>query len=296
MYTNSLTTILRSAKQAYFSQQFEEKNNIRNTWKVINSVLKNNTSSHISSINVNGHSINNPLLIADHYNDFFVNIRPNLADQIPNCTSHFQDFIVNPNPHSMFLNPITEHELLSIVLNVYLTRKAPDMIQLIVLLVKRLFRLSKPLVFIINLSLTTGIVPDSMKIARVMPIHKNGDRHLVNNYRPISILTSFSKILERTVYIRTSQFLEKHNIISDSQFGFREKHSTTHAILQLIDKIVGNFPGPLKGYTIDHSILLSKLSFYGIRGTALEWDRNYLSNRKQFVCIDGKESSPKSLT
>ena len=76
-----------------------------------------------------------------------------------------------------------------------------------------------------------------MKIARVMPIHKKGDCHLVNNYRPISILTSFSKILERTVYIRTSQFLEKHKILSDSQFGFREKHSTTHAILQLIDKI-----------------------------------------------------------
>ena len=146
-----------------------------------------------------------------------------------------------------------------------------------------------------------------MKISRVMPIHNNGDRNLVNNYRPISILTSFSKILERKVYIRTSQFLEKHKNFSDSQFGFREKHSTTHAILQLIAKIrvdrdqslhtLGIFLDLSKASdTIDHSILLSKLSFYGIRGTALEWYRNYLSNRKQFVCIDGKESSPKSLT
>ena len=79
--------------------------------------------------------------------------------------------------------------------------------------------ISKPLIYIINLSLTTGKVPDSMKIARVMPVYKSGDRHLVSNYRPISILSSFSKILERAVYIRTSQFLEKHNILSDSQFG-----------------------------------------------------------------------------
>ena len=207
----------------------------------------------------------------------------------------------------LFLNPITEHELLSIVLNLP-NKKSSGHDLVNCPLIKEIIQvISKPLVFIINLSLTTGIVPDSMKIARVMPIHKNGDCHLVNNYRLISILTSFSKILERTVYIRTSQFLEKHKILSDWQFGFGEKHSTTHAILQLIDKIrvdrdeslhtLGIFLDLSKAFdTIDHSILLSKLSFYGIRGTALEWYRNYLSNRKQFVCIDGKESSPISLT
>ena len=158
-YNNSLRTILRSAKQAYFSQQFEkEKNNIRNTWKVINSVLKNNTSSHISSINVNGHSINNPLLIAEHYNDFFVNIGPNLSYQIPNCNSHFQDFIVNSNPHSMFLNPITEHELLCIVLNLP-NKKSSGHDSVNCPLIKEVIQvISKPLVFIINLSLTAGIV------------------------------------------------------------------------------------------------------------------------------------------
>ena len=109
------------------------------------------------------------------------------------CNSHFQDFIVNPNPHSMFLNPITEHELLSIVLNLP-NKKSSGHDSVNCPLIKEVIQvISKPLVFIINLSLTTGIVPDSMKIARVRPIYKNGDRHLVNNYRPISILTSFSK-------------------------------------------------------------------------------------------------------
>jgi hypothetical protein len=306
-YKNSLTTILRSAKQAYFSNQFEkEKNNTRNTWKVINSVLKNNTSIRISSINVNDQSINNPLLIAEHYNDFFVNIGPTLADKIPNCNSTFHDFFDNPNPHSVFFNPITENELLSIVLTLP-NKKSSGHDSINCPLIKEVIQvISKPLVYIMNLSLSSGIVPDSMKIARVTPIHKNGDRHMVNNYRPISILTSFSKILERTVYIRTSLFLQKHNILSNSQFGFREKHSTTHAILKLIDRIradrdqslhtMGIFLDLSKAFdTIDHSILLSKLSFYGIRGIALEWFRNYLSNRKQFVCIDGKESSLKSL-
>ena len=93
----------------------------------------------------------------------------------------------------------------------------------------------KPLTYIINLSLSTGVVPEGMEIARVTPIHKSGNVSHVNNYRPISVLTSFSKIMERVIYKRTLHFLDKHNIISDNQYGFREKHSTSHAFIHRID-------------------------------------------------------------
>ena len=108
------------------------------------------------------------------------------------------------------------------------------------------------------------------------------------------------------MYIRTSQFLHKHNILSDSQYGFREKHSTSHAILQLIHNIsighehslhtVGIFLDLSKAFdTINHDILLDKLFHYGIRGIALDWFKNYLTYRKQFVDIEGKHSVLREL-
>ena len=105
-------------RENYYTQQFDkEKNNIKNTWKIINSVLKSNTSSKTSSINVDIQSINNPLLIVEHYNDYFTNIGPKLANQIPQCDINFQDYLRNPNPRSIFFAPVTEQELISIVFN-----------------------------------------------------------------------------------------------------------------------------------------------------------------------------------
>ena len=129
----------------------------------------------------------------------------------------------------------------------------------------------------------------------------------MNNYRPISLLTSISKILERLVYTRTLKFLVNCKILSDSQFGFRKRHSTTHALLTFIDKVahaiddfthtIGVFLDFSKAFdTIDHNILLYKLSHYGIRGRALEWFRNYLSHRKQFVNINGHDSQSKLIS
>ena len=306
-YRNDLTSLLRSAKQNYYSEQFEkEKSSIKNTWKVINSVLKSNTPSKTTTINIHNQTINDPRLIAEHYNNFFVNIGPNLANKIPDCTSHFQDYLPDANSHSIFFNPVTEHELSSIVFNLPNKKSSGHDFVNCPLIKEVIDVISKPLTFIMNLSLSTGRIPDSMKIASVIPIFKSGDPLLVNNYRPISILSSFSKILERIVYIRTSQFLHKHIILSDSQFGFRAKHSTTHAILQMINQInagieqslhtVGIFLDFSKAFdTIDHAILLSKLSYYGIRGIALEWFSNYLSNRQQYVCMDGMKSSLKEV-
>ena len=85
----------------YFTRQFEkEKNNIKNTWKIINTALKNNTPSKVSSIYVNNQCINDPVLIAEHYNNYF---GPKLANQIPNCDANYHDYLHNPNPHSIFV-------------------------------------------------------------------------------------------------------------------------------------------------------------------------------------------------
>ena len=146
-----------------------------------------------------------------------------------------------------------------------------------------------------------------MKLAKVVPIFKKGQKDSMNNYRPISLLPSLSKILERLVYTRTFKFINNCNVLFDSQFGFRKKHTTTHALLTFIDKVahaiddvshtVGVFLDFSKAFdTINHNILLYKLCHYGIRGIALEWFRDYLSNRKQFVNINGHESHSKLIS
>ena len=145
-----------------------------------------------------------------------------------------------------------------------------------------------------------------MKIAKVIPLFKSGDRELVGNYRPISILPTFSKILERIVYNQLLNYFDRFKLFTNSQFGFRRQKSTAQAILDNVQYIYDNLDrGDLvasffldfqKAFDcVSHKILLSKLSTYGIRGMALEWFRSFLTNRKQFTNINNTDSSIHSI-
>ena len=160
--------------------------------------------------------------------------------------------------------------------------------------------ISTPLKHIFNASLTQGVFPDKLKIAKITPIFKAGEKNEVSNYRPISVLPCFSKILERIMYNRLYNFLRENNILYEKQFGFQNSHSTDHAIIQLIDEIsksfekneytLGVFIDLSKAFdTVDHQILLGKLSNYGIRNTNYKWFKSYLTNRNQFVPYDQKK-------
>jgi hypothetical protein len=157
------------------------------------------------------------------------------------------------------------------------------------------------LAMIINESFAHGIFPESLKVAKVTPIFKSGPKEHCTNYRPISLLSNISKIFEKCMFNRLSQYLEKHKVLYDLQFGFRKHHSTSHALIHTTDYIKtrldkGELVGALfldfqKAFdSVNQQILLQKLSTYGVRGNCLEWFRTYLLNRRQFVVIDDAES------
>ena len=147
---------------------------------------------------------------------------------------------------------------------------------------------------IINLSITSGMVPVELKISRVVPLFKAGYKSIFSNYRSISVLPAFSKILEKLLNNRLIDYLSKYNVLTDNQFGFRKNHSTEYALALLYNKIssaidnnevtVGIYIDLSKPFdTLNHQILLDKLQHYGIRGIAFDWFSDDLKNRQQFV-------------
>ena len=165
----------------------------------------------------------------------------------------------------------------------------------------------KPLTLIINQSLFTGIFPEKLKIAKVIPLHKKEDKSIMDNYRPVSLLTSISKIFEKVAHKQLTEYFTHNKLFYKSQYGFRYEHSTELASIELVDRVISAFEKketPLAIYmdlskafdTLDHKILLHKLNYYGIQGNELSWFESYLSNRKQYVEIDNTKSDTKLIT
>ena len=160
---------------------------------------------------------------------------------------------------------------------------------------------------LINLSFNQGKFPAVLKIARVIPTFKNGDRLDVNNYRPISFISNISKIIEKLIHKRHNSFLERNNIVYLSHFGFKDKHSTTYTFNKITDRIKeagGHGLYACSVYldfkktfdTVNHKILLSKVHHYEIRGIANNWFKSSLVNRSQYTNINESNSDTKKVT
>ena len=156
--------------------------------------------------------------------------------------------------------------------------------------------------YIINLSISKGVFPQALKLAKVTPIHKSGNIFDKVNYRPVSVLICLCRLFERTIYNQLLEFLNSNSIISPQQYGFRPKRSTelaltffTKYVLDAFDDeefVLSVFLDLSKAFdTVNHEILLKKLYHYGIRGTAYDWFKSYLSNRSQYTCINKLSSS-----
>lgn len=302
-YKNKLTKIIKCSQHQYYLDRFENcKYNIQHTWREIKNILYDGRNiSSTSEINTYGNLTKNPDKITNTFNEYFANVGLNLAKKIEKLNGN-SNMYINQVMDSMFLLPASDIEICNIVKSLS-GNKAPGSDEVSASVLKSvIMSIVKPLTHVFNLSLRLGKFPNRLKIAKVVPIFKNDDKLLVCNYRPISVLSVFSKILEKLMFTRMSVFIEKHAILSSCQFGFREHHSTSMALIKLFDKItheldnkcysVGIFLDLSKAFdTIDHNILIDKLRCYGFRGIVNDWLASYISDREQYVYINGHSST-----
>lgn len=299
---NKLNNLLKQEEKRYYNNILNQnKNKLSKIWQTLNQVInrKKRTGSKIT-FNNNGTSITRDEDIATHFNNYFQNAPKLLYDKLTPISMDPCIHMKNETEKSLFFMPTNENEIIDILSKLKNSSCGYDGINM-KLVKSAKHEILTPLTHIFNLSFSHGKVPDALKIAKIVPIWKKGDRQKFENYRPISILPAFSKIIEKLAYKRIISFLDNHDILYKHQYGFRQGRSSEMALFSLtehfydaIEKneyLVGLFLDLSRAFdTISHKILLRKLPYYGIRGISLDWIDDYLSNRKQYVNYNNAKS------
>ena len=246
----------------------------------------------IESLSVENLKIESSTQIAEEFGKYFSQIGKSFANKIDKPVKTGLEYTnkIDRNRKTIYFNPTNKDEIEKLIDS--LPNKISSGHDSIsnVLLKKVKETISRPLAYLFNESMLDGQVPDIMKIADVIPLHKSKSKTETNNYRPISLLITISKVLEKVIYNRTYKFLENTEQIFKSKYSFRSKHSCELAVSELLSEIIKNNEIGLhtiavyldlsKAFdTIDHKLLLIKLERYGICGVALQWFESYLSNR-----------------
>lgn len=232
--------------------------------------------------------------MANHCNSYFINVGLNMVKDI-DVTPFRETIAINPN--TMFLNPVTENELIEHI-STLKNNCSPGIDGITVDLIKKTHRfILQPLKYIINLIFLKSVVPTQFKTSIVTPIYKAGDKTKICNYRPISVINNFGKIFEKCLKIRLVHFFDNNNIIHEHQFGFRAGKATSDAMCMVVKdviegldtnkKCIAVFLDLAKAFdTVNHEILLNVLERYGIRGSVLDVFRSYLTSRVQSVKLN----------
>ena len=284
------TLLLDSKKINYANRLRSSDNKTKCAWAVVKEITGKNKTNDFK---LEGDMTN----VSNDFNNLFTNMSTRLLGQlndVPFSTN------IQRNHDSMSIKLVDSKEILNIVKNLK-NKFSCGSDEISTSIIKYIITaIVQPIVYIFNNSLRFGIFPDKLKLALIVPVFKKGDETKLDNYRPISLLPSFSKILERVMCDRIMEFLLAHDILNDVQHAYLKGRSTQTAMFRFTEEILkalergviplGLFLDLSKAYdTLNYNILIQKLELYGIKETALRWIISYLSGRQQKV-IMGKGS------
>ena len=311
---NEIVSKIRKAQRAYIQKQVHDSiGDIKKHWKILKNTINKANNKHdiTTDFLYQGQWIKDSQANSKNFNSYYAKIGKDTNESV-GPSKHEPGYYLRKsrarNEQSIFLSDVSSDDVINAckILNPKNSTDPSGFKQSVVLQDAGI--LAHVLAHLVNCSIETGTCPSNSKLARVIPIYKEkGSRHLYENYRPISLLSAFSKIIERLIYDKIFSFLVRYEILFDSQFGFRRGHNTTHATLDFVKTIetalendefaIGVFFDLSKAFdTIHHETLLQKLDYYGIRGKANDWIRSYLSGREQYVEWNGKSSSKLPIT
>ena len=296
-YRNFCNSLLKKLKRNYEKSEIQNAgHDKKRLWKVIKNI------AHISNKKLSAQPLITNQATALHTinqaNSFFINMGKALAEKIKgNSSQPHRKHSRNRTLHSFALIDTDEAEVDRVIMTMR-NDCATGLDKIPCFFIKQYKRyLIPPLTYIFNLCFSKGIFPNVLKQAVVHPIYKSGDKSCINNYRPIALLPSLSKVLERLIYNRLVKYLENNKLLAHSQYGFRSKKSTEDAVHELTDYIIKQLESHKKCLaifldlakafdTVSIPMLLDKLDNLGIRGIPYELLKDYLTNRTQRLKID----------
>lgn len=310
-YRNILSTCIKEAEINYYKKLFENaKESAVNFWKSFRETLnpsKRKVHSRIDQLNFQGKSVSNDQDIANTINEHFCSVGDRISKKVDSTsTNKFKCYLRNKLQNSFYLSPVSETDVNKVIKQLK-ENKSPGPDGITNKLIKVCASsLTYPLTLIYNLSITNAQYPIRWKRAKVIALYKKKSKTNPENYRPISLLDCFGKIFEKLIYNQMIYFIKKYNILYNYQYGFREKHSTTHALVYVIDKIkelldnqsyvIGLFLDIEKAFDcVNHEILLYKLEHYGFRGHSQKFLESYLTGRDQFTKTNNCNSMVRSI-
>lgn len=303
LYRNYCGNILQKVKINYEKKMLlENKNNIKKTWETVKSIcsIKCSKNSNEELLKIGP----NQLESLNKVNSYFSSIGENLANIMLERSGQTESNLANGTDFrstiatcsSLFLYPTDEIEIVKLIGSLKSSSAIGHDSLSNNILKETKYIIANPISYICNLSISTGTVPSELKIANVIPIYKAGKSIDPANYRPISLLGTLSKIIEKVVNVRLLKYFESNGLLAENQYGFRSGKSTEDAVTNLVNftigkindsqKCLGVFLDFAKAFdTVSRPILLKKLEMLGVRGIALDWFRSYLSDRNQRVSI-----------
>jgi len=307
-FKNILKRRINHAKNCYYQYKFMS-NDYKTMWNTINSLNNGQTKKKCSGPPLDafdGVAIHNDMDLSMHFNDYFSTIGSNLSGSIAGNRDDALNYMDDGGLASFFVRPSSAEEVSRIISSFPSRSCSPGSVPSFIY--KYLRHEISPLISdLFNLSIDEGSFPACLKVARVTPVFKSGDKSLVSNYRPISVISTLSKIFEKLMFNRLIEFLDKNNILKSNQFGFRKHHCTSDAVLEFLNDAYKSLDEKSQFLTVcldlskafdtvDHWVLLRKLAHVGVRGLPLQWFGSYLRDRKQYVRIRSIDSELRSLS